>query len=395
MFEKRTVIITGAGASWHYGYPTGEDLVRSVQDKARTAATFFRSTANSKFPNALVIRPEFFSRYPVAQPGSLQGMADQWNAAANDCEKLASRLGQVQPLVIDYFLGQNDSLREIGKLMIAWVILERESLGLHLQRNINRPKPSPGEPAPGDNWCRFLVHKLVNGCEDPQALHANNVTFVTFNYDVSLESQIANGLRHIEMFSDQVHEFFAKHPVLHIYGRVRDTEAPPISIPTAVFPIDIPTIYRDSKTTNDQYQKAKAIFDEAGKAAQKIRTIGRHDKDENADVIQRARDEIREADCVYILGYGFDENNSRRLEMDKSLRTLGGKRSRVVLFTNYGDSNRINKKVSRLLIGNAVEFLSEAVVSTAGAYLEKSTRDVYRALEQDFDSVEELGSYPV
>jgi len=31
MFKNPTVFILGAGASWHYGFPTGEDLVRKVQ----------------------------------------------------------------------------------------------------------------------------------------------------------------------------------------------------------------------------------------------------------------------------------------------------------------------------------------------------------------------------
>jgi hypothetical protein len=30
MFRVPTVFILGAGASWHYGYPTGEDLVKMV-----------------------------------------------------------------------------------------------------------------------------------------------------------------------------------------------------------------------------------------------------------------------------------------------------------------------------------------------------------------------------
>jgi hypothetical protein len=30
MFKEKTVFVLGAGASWHYGYPTGERLVEDV-----------------------------------------------------------------------------------------------------------------------------------------------------------------------------------------------------------------------------------------------------------------------------------------------------------------------------------------------------------------------------
>lgn len=394
MFEKPTVIITGAGASWHYGYPTGEDLVHKVTKKARIAAQFFRETANARNVNTLAIRPAFFQRYPVMEVGSVESYIAQWSAAANHCDELAARLAQVQPLVIDYFLGQNDSLRDIGKLMIAWVILECEAVTLNDRRNTNRQS---SEPRNRDNWCRFIVHKLLNGCSDAHSLLANNITFITFNYDVSLDWNIANGLRHIEMFSGHVHEFFVTHPVLHIYGCVRDCpELDADPLPTNIFPINAQAAYNSLLDMTRKYGEAKVMFDMADKAAQQIRTIGPHDKDQNAEVIERARTAIRDAACVYILGYGFDENNSRRLDM-RSLSSYSSK-PRVVLLTNYNDSNRINKKASQLLFGNATRLLGigQEIATDGGSfYVEKSTRDVYSALEQDFDSVEELSSYPL
>lgn len=41
MFTEPTVFILGAGASWHYGYPTGEKLVEHVIAAATRAADFF------------------------------------------------------------------------------------------------------------------------------------------------------------------------------------------------------------------------------------------------------------------------------------------------------------------------------------------------------------------
>ena len=42
MLDAKTVFILGAGASSHYGYPSGEDLVRRVITKAEIAGRYFK-----------------------------------------------------------------------------------------------------------------------------------------------------------------------------------------------------------------------------------------------------------------------------------------------------------------------------------------------------------------
>ena len=34
MIQDKTVLILGAGASWHYGFPTGETLIKEVCKRA-------------------------------------------------------------------------------------------------------------------------------------------------------------------------------------------------------------------------------------------------------------------------------------------------------------------------------------------------------------------------
>src|ERR1700730_4308306 len=175
MFINPTVFILGAGASWHYGYPTGEDLVKKVIEKARTAGEYFKTAP--KFSN--LQRPQYVGR-DAAEDASVctQDIKAQWEKAWRECEALVSRLRQVNPLVIDYFLGQNPTLQPIGKLMIAWVILECEHLYSNLRGNVNRRELllnstnlQDRERAPTldvskckDNWYRFIIHKLITNC---------------------------------------------------------------------------------------------------------------------------------------------------------------------------------------------------------------------------------------
>jgi hypothetical protein len=60
MFDKPTVFILGAGASWHYGYPTGEELVKMVIKTAGRLGDFcqacMRDGIAGTFPHYVEIK---------------------------------------------------------------------------------------------------------------------------------------------------------------------------------------------------------------------------------------------------------------------------------------------------------------------------------------------------
>ena len=65
-------------------------------------------------------------------------MKAEWGNAINECDDLITRLATVDPLVIDYFPGQNPHLGDIGKFFIAWVLLEYEAVFIEYGINNNR-----------------------------------------------------------------------------------------------------------------------------------------------------------------------------------------------------------------------------------------------------------------
>src|SRR5438094_388540 len=126
MFQAKTVFILGAGASCHYGYPTGEQLVRRVQKKADQVSRFLEEAANN--PRALSFIPDYVKYRSVElMADDITGLRNQLRDASKNCLDLVNRLQYVAPLVIDYFIGQNRHLEHIAKLCIAWEILEREA----------------------------------------------------------------------------------------------------------------------------------------------------------------------------------------------------------------------------------------------------------------------------
>src|SRR5882672_4481138 len=103
MFSKNTVLVLGAGASCHYGYPTGERLIDKIL-------------------------------YNIKQRNfSYKGIGDDRKKPLYDQQEhyksLYDQLEFYDPLSIDSFLSQflEQKMVDAGKVMIAYEILESEN----------------------------------------------------------------------------------------------------------------------------------------------------------------------------------------------------------------------------------------------------------------------------
>jgi len=179
MIENSTVFILGAGASWHYGYPTGDELVEQVI----LMADKFSSYCTRRIDSGEVVQviPEYVEQRRDSTQG-IRGAIEAWKKVHEECQLLIKRLQAVRPLLIDHFLAWNESLRAIGRLMVAAVILECEA--------------AKGNRKP---WHRFIVHKLVYGCSKSADLFNNDVHFITFNYDASIEYNLYAALTSVDI----------------------------------------------------------------------------------------------------------------------------------------------------------------------------------------------------
>jgi hypothetical protein len=187
---------------------------------------------------------------------------------------------------------------------------------------------------------------------------------------------------------EDIDAFLSGDRVTHVYGKVHS------GTPVTSERIDLntwlalaTTIYKPQSSL----EKEAAFLDRCWGAANGIRVIDPYDKEDD-DVLARAQALIRDAEVVYILGYGFDENNNRRLGLETSLNIKGrnGKPIRI-MFTNYDDVNSVNKRASYVCFGSLSRFLGEHLHNHTAYYAEKSTRKVYEAIEKDFDAFEIRG----
>ena len=386
MFKNDTVFILGAGASWHYGYPTGEGLV----DQMLAMAIRFRDHCNARLSSSYVVHevPAYVESLRDQSKG-VTGAREAWALVKNQCEDFINRIQVVRPTMIDYFLGWNASLRPIGTLLIAAVILECEGTFEKTKRNKNRPADGAHYK---DNWYRFLTHKLLIECSNASHLLDNKVKFITFNYDTSLENHLLESLNAIDIMTiEKVVDFLQKDRVIHVYGTVRKNLTQTDQI---IDPAVVTTLNQNINSTGDpvaHLNRIKKFLDRCYTASQQILTVDPDNKEKNKAEMNQARDWIDKASVVYILGYGFDLNNNRRLALSKLLR-LAPKRTKSVMFTNFEDRNTVNKHASRIFFNTYSGFLGASVsgAPAKGNFREKSTRTVYEALELDFETLESI-----
>jgi hypothetical protein len=377
MYSEETVFVIGAGASWHYGYPTGAALI----DQMISWANLLSKENLGNTIAATVPSPPSFHQWQI-----------NWLRLFQDVEGLRQKLIASNPLVIDYFLGHNPDLHVAGKFLIALAILECEfhsdrSNANYKYRNINRAlSDKPASFRDNDDWYRYIVEQLTRDCRDSPDLTRNPVRFITFNYDMSLEDQLYRRLSGMTRFAkNDVSGFLDNGRIIHVYGKIGSG----IGMRTPEKAIFGPLGNNRPLDATDPALHAFLVA--AIGAAASIQTIDPIDKELNADALTSARTSIAEAKTICFLGYGFDDNNNRRLNIKHGLRNPIDSRRRLY-FSNMDDHDRVNRRVSSLLFQTPYRLergTAHAENNFPGdltpIFAEKSTRDTYGALAYDFE----------
>ncbi len=376
MFTEPTVLILGAGASWHYCYPLGSDLIKEIHNLRGIAGTFGRvlyKKSNHKTTQ------DFFKAIETRSP-----------------------------LVIDYFLSRHSEYEEIGKYLISYILLNKEKAISYQYGHRTTQKSSNGDNHDDDgNWYKFLFESIIAECSTVEELEAslNNLDIITFNYDISLEHYLLNSLKGISIFIDQETDLavekvnkFVSDRIHHVYGKLYDPFKPPLA-------------YAEFAKITGSDDPRRERTDEI---EEKILTLKEKYASSSIEVISPLKAESKSEDFkriiaparrLFILGYGFDKVNNSILFDAETL-----KRKRIFI-TNYNNSDKVNYSLAsclvddeykRFLVANELsknKFLQlnshtllsghtqQALFGNMSALIIKSTNNVYNALNQDFDFV--------
>jgi len=288
--NRRTVFVLGAGASCPYGYPSGARL-RELICYEDGFIKHYREYAKADSHKQAVIR---------------------------DVEQFRDTFAKSHIKSIDLFMSKNPQLAPIGKRIIAFEILRSEKdsrfaedaqwrheqlqeLRSHDRADVRARYRGVADCIGGD-WCSFLYNRLIEGQTETDPLPdltGDQLAFITFNYDRSLEQFFYESLRSsfTEVPEDRIVESLRNLKIIHIYGQL------------------MPLKWQNPQTGVD-YRPQQIDESLLQNAAANIRTI--YEQEAGPDV-EEARRVLSEASQILILGFGYARENMAILDLPTTI----------------------------------------------------------------------------
>jgi len=260
MIKTNTLFILGAGASSPFGYFTNVQL--------RTAI------CNHEMQSTVVraITPPYDN--------------EDWYYKSYN--KFIDEFAKSGLYSIDFFLEHRTEYMNMGKMAIAANLIQFET--------DERLRKVEG------NWCIYLYNRLKSSFDD---FDKNSISFITFNYDRSLEQFLFEAIKAcFNKPHNECAEKIRNIPIVHLYGQLD------------------PLPWQDEQGV--AYSSNERSILRLKKAIENIKLIN-NERDINKNQgFQNAYKLIKKAKIIYFLGFGFDETNLERLNIElmtnKSIR---------------------------------------------------------------------------
>ena len=272
MIAGKTLFILGAGAHCPYGMPDGNNLTLAILNALPTKAIKQGGTFGTSF------RDVYLSLTGQRFPSSDEYLVRFRQALA--------RTGH--PSIDSFLVTYKDEpeFAQIGKLVVAYVLRP-----LEFAQSFERLPPSD---EPDMDWLSYLFQEMYKGTTNgtlAEFLKQNNVAFVTFNYDRTLEHFFYNRLKYT--FNLQQTDAMAalkKIEMHHVYGSLGDYD------PDKVGSTDF--LPRDYSTSANSI---RLMYEERG----------------DDSTVQRAIQLFDESDTIIFLGFSFDAQNIKILKLNR------------------------------------------------------------------------------
>jgi hypothetical protein len=345
VINKKTVFVLGAGASCPYGYPSGSELRRLI---------LYNAGSNNG------------------------GLLDSYrNFKSNDLDpsKKHTKLQQIKQFIetfkgavksIDVFIANNPKFAPVGKYIIAFEIFRAEQESRfreeiqpekeHLENHDNKKYVRGRAGFHGEDWYSYLFQRITDGLVGKDALpdfSNGNISFITFNYDRSLEYFLYDSLKclYSEVPEDRITQTLKQLKILHVYGQI------------APLKWQNPSDYVDYKPQINESILQNSISN--------IRTV--HEEKENPELTE-AKDLLQQADQIFFLGFGYAPENMEVLGLPELIHP----RCQV-----YGTAfNMIKEEVDRLNSGLHSNRARDNNVYTAPKYTQINNVDCLMLLRK-------------
>jgi hypothetical protein len=220
-------------------------------------------------------------------------------------KKLRHKLTYAPMESIDFFLEQNPDFIDLGKLFITNIFIQSEDENnIYKNREVYKPeKTIKGE----EDWYSYLINKCM--LAPFESLAQNKVSFLTFNYDRSLEFFLYNFFK--EGFSKTKEDVIAllkNFEIIHLYGHL------------GPLPWHADNAF-DYNVKSEHYPE-RMRYEHSLKS---LYLIG----EERTENFSKAQNIIAKSERICFLGFGYNRENLDRLNTG----TMAGKE---VLGSAYG-----------------------------------------------------------
>ena len=219
MISEKTVFILGAGASVESGFPTGDILVERIWNNLVERDSYTKNPLNKALQ---------FNKKPLESEGKVSQNFTHIHAQ-NMLKQFALDLSDSRTSSIDDFLHNTRETADyelIGKLAIIQEISKRESTNV-LFRQIEKQDFTFGDQhylGYQSNWYKTLWKTIYEGCKTLGDIEKNlsKLTFITFNYDRSVEHQLFVSIKAMFQASDETVGNLLDQAlkIYHVYGQV-------------------------------------------------------------------------------------------------------------------------------------------------------------------------------
>ncbi|WP_430973147.1 SIR2 family protein [Sunxiuqinia rutila] len=257
----KTVFILGAGASAPYKFPSGVTLVDLIIDELEK---IFTRTQRQKSLLGRLLEKE--------------GQLD-----LNLISSFKSCLFESQAYSIDAFLSRRREFREIGKQLIASILLEYEKHCLD-NRYLFRPEK------PEEHWYRYFFNEIKDQLDYDFRIY-------TFNYERSLEYFLVQTFRnYLNLTDEQIWERLKRMNITHLHGSLKGIETLNDLKNFDFGNTSKITEYSHLEILSDRieviYEVAESKFDEL-------------------------REDMKKAKNIVFIGFGFDRTNMQNMRLSE------------------------------------------------------------------------------
>lgn len=249
MIAFKTVFVLGAGASKPYGFPLGGELYNLVL---------------GEFSEGAAGRPYLMNTTPFT---------------GRELDPFIGSLRHSGLTSVDAFLERRPEFMEVGKAAMAVLLAQREN--------------SVALWGGHENWLQYLYNRMIGS--SLEEFSQNQVSFVTFNYDRSVEMFLSTALQNaFGKTTEEVAAVLNEIPIIHLHGRL------------GYLPWQNPSQGREYSGHIDQ-----AVMEICRR---EIKVVHEDITDRDKD-FARAKQVLGAAQRVYLLGFGFGTKNVERLDL--------------------------------------------------------------------------------